>query len=72
MPLPWLRLAGRCAGGVDAKLPMVSGFVLMAAEVSIVLTIPHPVWVWVSGITLFLVCSDVGGRLARGSARIAT
>ncbi len=37
---------------------------LLAAGVSNMLMIPHPLWVWVSGILAFLIGGDLGMRVA--------
>jgi hypothetical protein len=49
----------------------VIGAVFLALGIANMLAIPHPVWVWVCGIVIFIVAGYAGGRLASPRALTA-
>jgi hypothetical protein len=59
---PWL--AGRLAG----RAPLVHGLtvavLLLAAGIVNLLSLPHPIWMWVAGIAAFTGLGILGARLA--------
>jgi len=66
--------AGACVGGfVAAKLAssgsqskaMIVGIVLLLAGISNLLAIPHPVWMAIGTLIVFLPAAWLGGRLAQ-------
>ena len=61
-------LAGWVAGRIAGHAPLIYGMgvalLLLIFGVMTMLTIPHPVWVWLAGIAAFLGCGYMGARLA--------
>ena len=51
------------------QLAVMAGALFLSAGVLTMLTIPHPLWMWVGGIILPLACSYLGARLVRGWPR---
>jgi hypothetical protein len=47
---------------------LIVGALFLIAGVLNMLMIPHPIWMWVAGIAIFIGCSYLGARLAAGPA----
>ena len=62
-------VAARLAGRAPLTHGLVVGALFLAAGVLTMLTIPHPIGMWVGGIVLPIACSYLGARLVRGWPR---
>jgi len=45
---------------------MIVGALLMLAGIMNMIMIPHPTWLWVLGITVYLPAAYLGARLIKG------
>lgn len=58
-------LAAKLAGRAQPTHGLIVGVILLIAGIANMLMLPHPLWMWVAGILMFLVGGYVGGKLAR-------
>ena len=57
-------LAARIASRSPVTHALIVGALMMIAGIANMVTIPHPLWFWVVGVTLFLPSAYAGARLA--------
>lgn len=65
-------VAARLAGRVRLMHGLVVGAFFLAATVTVMLTIPHPLWMEISGIVALTGCSYLGARLAAATPQPPT
>ena len=56
------RVSGGGANGMRSAL--IVGALLLLAGVMNMMTIPHPLWMWIVGLAVYLPCAWLGARLA--------
>jgi len=57
-------IAARIAGRKHLVHGVIIGTVFLAFGIANMLMLPHPAWVWVCGIVIFMMAGYMGGRLA--------
>ncbi len=59
-------LAARLSQRLQMRHAMIVGALLMLAGIMNMIMIPHPTWLWVLGITVYLPAAYLGARLIKG------
>lgn len=62
-------VATRTATRAKLSHAIIFGTLFLAATITILLHLPHPLWMWVTGIVVILPAAYLGGRL--GLPRVA-
>jgi hypothetical protein len=60
-------LSGRMAGRAPMVHGMLVALLLLTAGVTTLAALPHPLWMWVAGILVFIVLGYAGSRAAGGN-----
>jgi hypothetical protein len=63
-------LAGRLVQKGQVRHALLVAAIVLGSAVWTMLTIPHPVWMWLAALLLIPATGWLGGRLATGMARV--
>ena len=63
-------LAGRLVQKGQVRHALLVAAIVLGSAVWTMLTIPHPVWMWLAALVLIPAAGWLGGRLAMGMARV--